>query len=176
MTHYFQFISTTRNLWLSFVLTALFVVVIFPYLSAGVESLDVRLDGYSHAEVMAALEGYGADGRWRYIWISLILDTIFPLLYCSLYAGLIYRFAPREALKPLAYLPLIGGLFDLGENVQIVTMLAQFPEISVTQVEWANRFTLTKFAFSRLSMVLAALALCYGVVKWAYNKKSGTAA
>ncbi len=173
MSRYFQFISTSRILWLNFALTALFVVLIFPYVAAGVESLDVRMDGYDHAEVMAALQGYGAEGRARYIWISLILDTIFPIAYCSFYAGLIYRFAPMERLKLLAYLPLFGGIFDLGENLQIVTMLAQFPDISVAQAEWANRFTLTKFAISRTSMVLAALALCFALGKWALDKRKG---
>ena len=175
MTHYFQFISMGRTLWLTFAATVLFAAVIFPYLAGGLESLDTRMQGYDHAEVLAALEGYGAEGRARYVWISLILDTIFPIVYCSFYAGLIYRFAPMERLKLLAYLPVLGGVVDLGENLQIVAMLVQFPDISVAQVEWANRFTLTKFAISRWSVALAALALFYGVGKWAYEKRKGEA-
>lgn len=175
MTHYFQFISTNRILWLTFALAVLFVAVIFPYLAGGLESLDTRMNGYDHAEAVAALAGYGAEGRARYIWISLIMDTIFPIVYCSFYAGLIYRFAPNERLKLLAYLPVLGGLVDLGENLQIVAMLVQFPDIGVAQAEWANRFTLTKFAISRWSMLLAALALFYGVGKWAHDKRQGEA-
>jgi len=161
---YFQFVSSTRILLASFFLAFLFVVVIFPSLAGNIESLDTRMDGYDFAEVMAALEGYGADGRGRYIWVSLILDTLFPIIYFSLYAGLIYRFAPHEKLKLLAYLPLIGGVVDLGENIQIVTMLVQYPDLSVAQVTWANHFTLTKFAFSRVSMILALLAMAYALV------------
>lgn len=91
------------------------------------------MNGYDHAEAVAALAGYGAEGRARYIWISLIMDTIFPIVYCSFYAGLIYRFAPNERLELLAYLPVLGGLVDLGENLQIVAMLVQFPDIGVAQ-------------------------------------------
>ena len=75
----------------------------------------------------------------------------------------------------MAYLPVRGGLVDLGENLQIVAMPVQFPDIGVAQAEWANRFTLTKFAISRWSMLLAALALFYGVGKWANDKRQGEA-
>ena len=37
----------------------------------------------------------------------------FRLSIVSLYTGAIYRFAPHEKLTLLAYLPLIGGAFDL---------------------------------------------------------------
>lgn len=39
MTHYFQFISTNRILWLTFAMAVLFVAVIFPYLAGGLESV-----------------------------------------------------------------------------------------------------------------------------------------
>lgn len=114
---YFQFVSTSRVLLTCFFATALFVAVIFPFLAAGLESLDARVNGYQYADVMAALEGYGEAGRRRYILVSLIVDTVFPAVYCSLYAGLIYRFAPTDGLRLLAYVPLIGGLCDIGENL-----------------------------------------------------------
>jgi hypothetical protein len=88
---------------------------------------------------------------------------------------LIYRSAPNERLKLLAYPSVLGGLVDLGDNLQIVAMLVQFPDIGVAQAEWANRFTLTKFANSRWSMLLAALALFHGLGKWAYDKRQGEA-
>ena len=70
----------------------------------------------------------------------------------------------------LAYLPLIGGAFDLGENMQIIAMLMQYPDISLMQAEWANRFTLTKFGFSRTSMFLAFAALAWAAVVAAYQR------
>lgn len=167
---YFEFVSRTPVLIASFVASMLFLIVIFPSLAGDIESLDVRMSGYTLADVLAAMEGYGEVGRGRYALISFTLDTLFPICYVSFYAGAIYRFAPHERLKLLAYLPLIGGVFDLGENAQIITMLLQYPDISLMQAEWANRFTLIKFGFSRTSMVLAFASLAWAAVTLAYQR------
>jgi hypothetical protein len=44
-------------------------------------------------------------------------------------------------------------------------MLLQYPDISVAQVEWANRFTLTKFIFTRLSMLMAVIVLAFAALQ-----------
>jgi hypothetical protein len=167
---YFDYVSRTPVLIASFVASMLFIIVIFPSLAVNIESLDVRMSGYTFADVMAAMEGYGEVGRGRYALISFSLDTLFPICYVSFYAGAIYRFVPHERLRLLAYLPLIGGVFDLGENAQIITMLLQYPDISMMLSEWANRFTLIKFGFSRTSMVLAFAALAWAAVSMAYQR------
>lgn len=68
-------------------------------------------------------------------------------------------------LQGLVYIPILGGVIDLAENAQIVTMLLQYPDISVAQVEWANRFTLTKFIFTRLSMLMAVIVLAFAALQ-----------
>ena len=128
------------------------------------------MGGYTLANVLAAMEGYGEIGRSRYALISFSLDTLFPICYVSFYTGAIYRFAPHKQLRLLAYLPLIGGAFDLGENTQIIAMLLQYTDISLMQAEWANRFTLIKLGFSRASMVLAFAAFAWVVVSLAYQR------
>lgn len=170
MKPYFEYIGRTPVLIASFVASMLFLTLIFPAVTGTVESLDTRLDGYSLAEVLAAMDAYGEIGRGRYALISFTLDTLFPICYVSFYAGAIYRFAPHERLTLLAYLPLIGGAFDLGENAQIIAMLLQYPDISLMQVEWANRFTLIKFGFSRISMVLAFAALAWAAASLAHER------
>ena len=170
MKTYFEFVSQTKILLASFGLTWLFLLIIFPQFAGDIESLDVRLDGYDYAEAMAALEAFGEAGRARYAWISSTLDTLFPICYVSSYAGVLYRFAPHEKMKALAYLPVFGGFFDLGENIQIVTMLLQYPDISVAQVEWANRFTLTKFIFTRTLLLLGAIVLVWTTINYGWQR------
>ena len=97
--------------------------------------------------------------------ISPTLDTLFPVIYVTFYVGILYRFAPMEQLKGLVYIPIIGGLIDLAENAQIVAMLLQYPDISIGQVEWANRFTLTKWVFSRLSMLMTLIVLAFAALQ-----------
>jgi hypothetical protein len=172
MKTYFNFVSQTRILLATFGLTWLFILVIFPPLVGDLAVLDLRPEGYDFAEVMAALGSYGEAGRMRYAWISPTLDTLFPLCFTSFYAGAIWRFAPHEKLRILAYVALLAGVFDLGENAQITTMLLQYPDISVAQVDWANRFTLVKFALSRISMLLAFSAMILAAAMAAYKRVS----
>ena len=170
MKAYFDFVSDTKILLTTFGLTWVFLLVIFPQLAGDIDSLDVRTGGYDYAEAMAALEGYGEAGRTLYAWISPTLDTLFPICYVSFYAGVLWRFAPHERLKVLAYLPVIGGLIDLGENAQIVTMLLQYPDVSMAQVQWANYFTLTKFAFTRSPMLLGLAVLIWAASLYLWQR------
>ncbi len=143
MRSYFEFASRTGTLAVTFAATAAFLVLVFPNLQIGGEMLDMK-PGYSHEEVMASMAEYGPEGRTTYAWGSAVLDTLFPICYVTLFAGLIYRFRLTEGAWVLAFIPVIAGLGDLGENVQITTMLVQYPEVSATQAAWASAFTIFK--------------------------------
>ena len=143
MRSYFEFASRTPTLAVTFVATLVFLVLVFPNLPIGGESLDMK-PGYSHEEAMASMEEYGPEGRTTYAWGSALLDTLFPICYVTLFAGLIYRFRLTEGTWVLAFIPVIAGLGDLGENAQITTMLLQYPDVGVTQVAWASAFTIFK--------------------------------
>ncbi len=162
MRKYFEACSGTLALWATMVSSVVLLVVAFPALPIGGEMLDVR-GGYTYPEALAALEGYGESGRRAYAWASATLDTLFPVLYASFLAGLVYRFRPAERWWRLAYLPLAVALIDLGENVQIVLMLTRYPGISTGQVAAASLFTSLKgVAF----LLCLALAISLAVITW----------
>lgn len=104
--------------------TAVFLVLVFPNLPVGGELPDVK-SGYSHDEAMASMKQYGPDGRTTYAWGSVLLDTLFPMSYVTFFAGLIYRFRLTEGTWILAFIPVLAGILDLAENVQITAMLVQ---------------------------------------------------
>ena len=138
-------------------IVALFVTVllaaIFPTIPIGGEMLDVR-QGYCHGEVMEAMAQYGEAGRRAYIWASASLDTLFPIAACSLLAGLVFRLRPNERLGTLVLVPIAGAFFDFGENIQIMVMLAGYPDISATQVAAASTFTQLKWLAINASFLL----------------------
>ena len=140
---YFGFAGRTGTLLVAFAATAAFLVLVFPNLPIGGEMLDYR-PGYSHDEAMAAMEQYGPEGRTTYAWSSMLLDTLFPIAYTTLLAGLIYRFRLSERAWILAFIPVFAGLVDLAENAQITAMLVQYPDVGTTQVAWASAFTAVK--------------------------------
>lgn len=164
MRGYFEFAAKTPILIASFIGIVVLVASVFPALPVGGELLDLK-PGYSHGEVVAAMEEYGADGRRLYAWMSPTLDTLFPLVYVTFFAGVIYRFRLTEKLWVLAFIPVVAGIWDLCENAQITAMLIQYPDISESQVGLASTFTQIKSSvFGPIYQLLAlALLLIAGV-------------
>ncbi len=172
MRRYFEFASGTYVLAGAFVATLAFLFLVFPNLPIDGEMLDLK-PSYSYEEAMAALEQYGEDGRTLYAWASPTLDTLFPLVYVTLFAGLIYRFRLTEGLWLLAYLPVISGIFDLLENIQITAMLISFPDIGESQVAWASTATSIKTFLGPIYQLLGLGLLLIAGIRAAYAKFSG---
>ncbi len=152
----------------SFLAMAVLLFLVFPNLPIGGEMLDVR-PGYSHEEAKALMEQYGSSGRTIYAWSSMVLDTIFAMVYVTFFAGLIYRFRITEKLWILAFIPVVAGVWDLAENVQITAMLVQYPDVSVNQVTMASTFTKVKGWISPVYQILGIglflIALLRGIVR-----------
>ena len=174
MRRYFEFAGRTSTLAATLVAVVVFLLLVFPNLPVGGDTLDTK-PGYTHAEAMASMEEYGADGRTTYAWASMVLDTLFPLAYVTLFAGLIYRFRATEGTWWLAYIPPVAGLCDLLENVQITAMLVQYPDIGAVQVAWASAFTMVKWWIGPVYQILGVglLLLAAGRAAFARIRSGG---
>lgn len=168
MRTYFESVSATPMLAANLVL-ALILVAVFPALPIGGEMLDVK-SGYTYREAVSAFESYGEPGRRLYAWSSATLDTLLPVAYASLLAGLVYRFRPTERLWKLAYLPIGAGLLDLCENIQIILLLVLYPEISAGQVASASLFTASKGHALSICLALAVVLGAVSVLRSRLNR------
>jgi hypothetical protein len=155
---YFRFASRTPVLLATGGGALTWLLFVFPSLPIGGDMLDVR-SGYSHAELGAAMEQYGAAGRRVYAWASPTLDTAFAALYVTLFCGLLTRFRPSDGWTWLAWIPVFAGIWDLCENAQIVAMLLLYPDVGPTQVAWASFFTFMKTVWIGPAYQLPTLAL-----------------
>ncbi|MDE2976684.1 MAG: hypothetical protein OXU63_04090 [Acidobacteriota bacterium] len=171
MKKWFEFASQTRVLAATFVLTLVFLFVVFPALPVNGELLDYK-SSYTHDEAMAAMEEYGPEGRRVYAWASPTLDTLFPIVYVSFFAGLIYRCRPTERLWWLAFIPVAAGIVDLGENIQITAMLIQYPDVSPAQAAGASLFTQIKGYNGPIYQILALLLLALAGVRRLLARRS----
>ena len=142
MRRYFDLASRTSVLATTFVATAALVLLVFPALS--IDMLDTRTGGYGYEEVVAAMDGYGEDGRRMYAWASVFLDTLLPVVYATFLAGWFRRFETQGWLRYLEYAPLVLLVVDLLENAQIVAMLVQYPMMTDAQVAMASATTVAK--------------------------------
>ena len=169
MRQYFEFASRTSALLTTLALVVLILFFVFPNLPIGGELLDEK-PGYTYEEAITALNAYGGDGRTVYLWTSLLLDTLFPLVYVTFFAGVIYRFSVTEGTWWLAFLPVFGGAWDLIENIQISSMLVAYPDVTELQVASASLFTSVKHWIGTGYLVVAVGVFLISITRATFAK------
>ena len=99
--------------------------------NASVMPLDLMFF-YTPDQAFAMIEKYGAAGRDLYMNIELTADIIYPIIY-TLFYGLLLSwlfqrgFKPESKMQKYNVMPVGAFLFDMLENVGIVTMLSLYP-------------------------------------------------
>ena len=164
LREYLEFAARTKPLIVSLIGVLVMVFLVFPALPVGGELIDLKLH-YTLADIQAAMQQYGPQGRAVYALASPTVDTLFPVLYATYFAGMIYRFRPSERLWIAAFVPVFAGAWDLCENAQITAMLLQYPEISATQVGVASFFTSVKHLLSAVYELTTAVFLVIFLIR-----------
>jgi hypothetical protein len=118
---------------------------------------------YSPSSIYEKLTQFGADGRSAYRIFLLRVDFLFPAVYGLFFVmvttfGLSLLFPNRPALQKLSLLPLFTTLFDYAENLCFLAILGSYPVESPNLEKLANAFTLAKWTFAAVSIVLLLVA------------------
>lgn len=158
--------------WLILVVIALFALLAnLPLADPALlsRSLDGRV-GYTASEALSAVASYGDDGRVQMIWIHLadfMLVVVYTTMFSLSLSWLLRRsFVPESRMQKLNLVPVLGGLFDVLENIWIITLLLLYPD-QPTAVAWlAAIFTMGKYIMG----VVIVLLLVMGLVKAASNR------
>jgi hypothetical protein len=161
--------------WLVLALFAAFaawLTTTLPVLQATPGGSIVSLDAqffYTPEEAFSTVASYGDAGRF-WIRIYLTWDIVNPILYTLAFSLLISwllqrGFKPGSKLQKLNALPVGAGLFDLLENICIVTLLMVHPA-QPKIVAWLSTVsTMSKVSFLGVSTLL----ILGGLVKAAMN-------
>jgi hypothetical protein len=161
--------------WLILALFVAFVVfeaVTLPLIKAvpgsGIESLDAQFF-YTPEKAFSTVAAYGDAGRF-WIRIYLTWDTVNPILYTltfSLIISWIFQrsIRPGSILLKLNVLPVGAGLFDLLENICIISLLAVYPAQPAVVAWLSTVCTMSKMSFLGISTLL----ILFGLVKVAIN-------
>ena len=123
-------------------------------LGGWIEALDAQLF-YTAQDALRTVASYGKAAP---LWIRIYLtwDVANPILYTSVFSLLISwlfqrGFWPGSQLQMLSLLPAGAGLFDLLENLSIVTLLAAYPARPVAVAWFATICTMAKVGFLGLT-------------------------
>ncbi len=91
--------------------------------AAGGELLDMEMTGEAAGAILSEMT---TAQRTAHIWITAILDTLYPLAYGAVLAGIAWRFGGK--LRSLAILPAITGVVsDFTENTLQLAALSGSP-------------------------------------------------
>ena len=142
--------------------------------SGGMKLLDMMPQGYDFEYVNELFNKLGEEGREAYLYNQIPVDMIYPLLFGITYSLLIGYFLNKldKLNTPFFYLclvPVIAGIADYLENFGIISMLNDYPDLSMAQVSASNIFTLIKSLSTTLFfLILIAIVILVGVkrLKW----------
>ena len=156
---YLNLVSSTKSQIIIFALLNI-CGLIFLFLPHNIftNMLDLELY-YGKENVVRNLNAIGPDGRSVYILSSLLLDTIYPILYTSLFLGAFVKLFKRS--QTILFLPLIAFSFDILENIQITILNLNFPNINETHVHLSSIATSSKW----IAILVSMLVLIYGIIK-----------
>ena len=159
ISKYLELVSTTKSQITIFVLLNI-CGLIFLFLPHNIfaNMLDLELF-YSKEIVVKNFITMGPDGQNIYVLSSLLLDTVYPILYLSLFLGAYFKLF--RSSKAILLVPITAFSFDILENLQITRLNLNFPNISETHVYLASMTTSLKW----IAIAITVSVLIYGIIK-----------
>jgi hypothetical protein len=137
--------------------------------SNGMKLLDMMPTGYDLNYVSELFTSLGENGRLTYLTNQIPVDMIYPLLFGLSYCLLLGFFLKKlkKLNSPCVYLcviPIIAGIADYLENIGIITMLKNYPELKETAVYTTNIFSVIKsISTSVFFIALIVILITFGI-------------
>ena len=142
MKSLFQQYATKKNLIVLLILTVLCNISLALYFGSFEKPiLDTHIY-YTATEAYEVIGSYEAYHRQRYVFGTLLLDFIYPVIYCLMLSVALYRIVHKVelALLPLLILPI-----DYLENISLILMVSKLPERNEMLASIVGVFTLIKW-------------------------------
>ena len=159
ISKYLHLVSSTKSQITIFILLNICGLIFF-LLPHNIFSnmLDLELF-YSKENVIENFSTMGPDGRSIYVLSSLLLDTVYPILYLSLFLGAYFKLF--RSSKVIMLVPITAFSFDILENLQISRLNLNFPNINEAHVYLSSMTTSLKWA----AIAITVSVLIYGLIK-----------
>ena len=137
-------------------------------ITGGANILDFEF-GYTYEEAYGILTALGVEGRIFYLTKISPIDFPFPFTYMLFYAGWIALLAKhtlsKEWCKYLLLVPVLAMLFDWIENIGIITMLNNYPNLPSWAVLIASVGGILKTSFTAGSTVLIGILFIMFIIQ-----------
>ena len=159
ISKYLHLVSSTKSQITIFILLNIcgLIFILLPH-NIFSNMLDLEFF-YSKENVIENFSTMGPDGRSIYVLSSLLLDTVYPILYLSLFHGAYFKLFSSS--KVILLVPITAFIFDIFENLQITRLNLNFPHISETHVYLSSMTTSLKW----IAIAITVSVLMYGIIK-----------
>jgi len=123
------------------------------------------LFGFNALDVKNTFETLGETGRIQYVYSSLILDTVFPVLYVLLFILILLKLNEQRIF--VLCIPMLAGIFDIGENIFISLMMSSnsFSEIPESQIFISSLLNQCKWSLCLCSVIFIFFKLISNSLK-----------
>jgi len=165
MAKLLDFLSSTKIIFTCFI-AMIIISVGFSFLPnlVGGELLDRQMNAM---DASARLSEMSSWHKSNHIWITLLIDSLYPLAYGGFLVGIAARFA--KPWRKFAVIPAFATIIaDFAENLVQVVALAGSENVLVLK----NILTPIKFGGFFLAAILALVLLLIAMVKWTQKKRS----
>ncbi|HHC78591.1 MAG TPA: hypothetical protein ENK46_01820 [Flavobacteriia bacterium] len=145
--------------------------------SNGMKLLDMMPSGYDLNYVSELFSSLGENGRETYLTSQIPVDMIYPLLFGLSYCLLLGYFLKKlnKLNSPYLYLcilPVIAGISDYLENIGIITMLNNYPDLTETMANATNTFTVLKSISTSIFFIALIVILIILGIKFVKRNKT----
>jgi hypothetical protein len=176
--------ATKKVLLIFSLLFLIFPLYLLPQILPEGRPLDLYLY-YSVPQAISLLESYGPDNRAIYLTGLMTIDIIYPLFYTAFLSLLLSYFNPNNhrhnhaieqqevAMSKQSAIWEYGLLCslllsDILENIAVISMLRQYPEVDGAVAVLASSFTSVKWL---LFVVIFSLLLYRVVITYRHYRK-----
>lgn len=144
--------------------------------SGGMNIFNMMPFGYSSEYVMRLLSTLGVEGRHAYLYHQIPLDLVFPFIFafgnCLLIGYLLNKInSLKGKLIYLCLLPVFASWFDYLENIGVMTMLLNYPNVSEIVIQFTDFFSVTKSLLMNIYFVALFVILVLVSFKWYFSRK-----
>lgn len=145
--------------------------------SNGMKLLDMMPAGYNSDYINTLFETLGEKGREVYLLSQIPIDMIYPFLfgisYCLLLAYFLKKLNKLNTIFfYLCFLPLIAGVADYLENLGIIKMLFNYPDLSQITMRATSVFSIIKSISTTVYFVALIITLIFIGIKTVKKNKN----
>ena len=139
--------------------------------------LDMMPTGYNLKYVNELFTELGANGRSTYLTNQIPVDMVYPLLFGISYCLLLGYFLKKmnklnTQYRYLCLLPIIAGIADYLENIGIIAMLKNYPELTEVAVKTTSFFSLIKSISTSVFFIVLIIMLITLAIKFMKRNKT----